>query len=202
MSGAEGRRPGGASGPGLVVVLAGPSGVGKGAVHAGLQRVVPGLVPSVSATTRRPRPGEVDGVAYRFVDDAAFDRMVDAGELLEWAAYSGHRYGTPRGPVAEGVAAGAAVLLEIEVQGALQVRAADPSALMVLLVPPTLAELERRLRSRGTETEEALARRLAVAEVELDHADRFDHVVVNDDLDAAVAAVAAHISAARGGRRG
>jgi len=182
---------------GLVVVLAGPSGVGKGAVHAGLRDRVPGLVSSVSATTRPPRPGEEDGVAYRFVDDAAFDRMVAADELLEWAAYTGHRYGTPRAPVAAAVAAGAVVLLEIEVQGALQVRASDPDALLVLLVPPTLAELERRLRSRGTETEEALARRLAVAETELGHADRFDAVVVNDDLGTAVAAVAARIAAAR-----
>ena len=186
-------------GRGLVVVLAGPSGVGKGAVHAGLHGLVPDLVSSVSATTRPPRPGEVDGVAYHFVDDAEFDRMLAAGELLEWASYTGHRYGTPRAPVAAAVADGAVVLLEIEVQGALQVRASDPAALMVLLVPPSLAELERRLRSRGTETEEALAHRLAVAGTELAHADRFDHVVVNDDLGAAVATVADHIRAARAG---
>jgi guanylate kinase len=191
----------GPSGPGLVVVLAGPSGVGKGAVHAGLRTAVPDLVPSVSVTTRSPRPGEVDGVAYRFVDPATFERMRAEGDLLEWAEYSGHRYGTPRAPVAAAVADGAAVLLEIEVQGALQVRAADPTALLVLLVPPTLGELERRLRSRGTETSEALARRLAVAEHELAQADRFDHVVVNDDLPTAVAAVAAHIAAARSARR-
>ena len=183
---------------GLVVVLAGPSGVGKGAVHAGLRDHLPDLVSSVSATTRPPRPGERDGVAYRFVDDAEFDRMVAADELLEWARYTGHRYGTPRGPVAAAVGAGAVTILEIDDQGAVQVRAADPDALMVLLVPPSLGELERRLRSRGTETEEALARRLAVAETELGHADRFDHVVVNDDLAAAVAAVADHIRAARG----
>lgn len=183
---------------GLVVVLAGPSGVGKGAVHAGLHARVPDLVSSVSVTTRPPRPGEREGVAYRFVDDAEFDRMVAADELLEWATYTGHRYGTPREPVAAAVAAGAVTILEIDVQGALQVRASDPGALMVLLVPPSLAELERRLRSRGTETEEALARRLAVAETELAHAERFDHVVVNDDLEAAVAAVAEHIRAARG----
>ena len=188
------------AGDGLVVVLAGPSGVGKGAVHAGLRRVVPDLVSSVSATTRPPRPAEVDGEAYLFVDDATFDRMVARDELLEWAAYTGHRYGTPRGPVAAAVADGAVVLLEIDVQGALQVRAADPSAVLVLLAPPTLAELERRLRSRGTETEEALERRLAVAETELAHADRFDHVVVNDDLATAVAAVADHIAATRGVR--
>lgn len=185
---------------GLVVVLAGPSGVGKGAVHAGLHAHVPGLVSSVSATTRPPRPGEVDGAAYHFVDDVGFDRMVDDGALLEWATYTGHRYGTPRAPVEAAVAAGAVVLLEIDVQGALQVRASDPSALMILLVPPTLAELERRLRSRGTETEAALARRLAVAETELGHADRFDHVVVNDDLGTAVAVVAGHIAAARAAR--
>ncbi len=182
---------------GLVVVLAGPSGVGKGAVHAGLHGRVPGLVSSVSATTRPPRPGEVDGVAYHFVDDVAFDRMLADGSLLEWAAYTGHRYGTPRAPVMAAVASGAVVLLEIEVQGALQVRAADPDALMILLVPPTLDELERRLRTRGTETEEALARRLAVAEVELAQADRFDYVVVNDDLATAVEGVAARIAAAR-----
>jgi guanylate kinase len=186
------------TGRGLVVVLAGPSGVGKGAVHAGLHAAVPDLVSSVSATTRPPRPGERDGVAYRFVDDAEFDRMVAQDELLEWARYTGHRYGTPRAPVAAAVAAGAVVVLEIEVQGALQVRASDPDALLVLLVPPTLDELERRLRSRDTETEDALARRLAVARTELADADRFDHVVVNDDLATAVAAVAGHVRAARG----
>jgi guanylate kinase len=185
---------------GLVVVISGPSGVGKGSVHAGLFGHLEGLEMSVSATTREPRPGERDGVAYHFVDDATFDRMIATGALLEWAAYAGNRYGTPQGPLEDAVANGRTVLLEIEVQGALQVRSADPEALMILLVPPSPAELERRLRSRGTETEEALARRLAVAEVELSHADRFDHVVVNDDLDVAVGAVAAHVAAARARR--
>jgi len=151
----------------------------------------------VSATTRQPRPGEVDGVHYRFVSEPTFDALVASDELLEWAEYAGHRYGTPRAEVAAAVAGGRTILLEIEVQGALQVRRRLPEALLVFLVPPTIEELQRRLRDRGTEDEATVAARLEVARSELGAQDRFDHVVVNDDLDRATAEVAALIDRAR-----
>jgi guanylate kinase len=154
----------------------------------------------VSATTRPPRPGEVDGVAYHFVDDASFTAMVRGGALLEWAEYAGHRYGTPRAPVEEAVARGMTVLLEIEVQGALQVRTNLPEALQVFLVPPSMEELERRLRDRGTEDEATVQARLELARSELGAQDRFDHVVVNDDLDRCTDEVARLIDRARAGR--
>ncbi len=188
-----------APGRGLIVVISGPSGVGKGSIHAGLHGLLADLVTSVSVTTRAPRPGEVDGVAYRFVDAAAFDAMLERGELLEWAEYAGNRYGTPRGPVDGIVAAGQVALLEVEVQGALQVRSARPDALLVLLVPPSLEELERRLRDRGTEDEPTIQARLEVARSELGARDRFDHVVVNDDLVRATEEVARLIDRARNG---
>jgi guanylate kinase len=184
---------------GLVVVVSGPSGVGKGSVHAGLHGLLNGLEVSVSATTRAPRPGERDGAAYHFVDDATFDRMVTMGELLEWAEYAGHRYGTPRVPLEDAVARGRTVLLEIEVQGALQVRSGLPDALLIFLVPPAFEELERRLRDRGTEDEGTIQARLDVARTEMGAVDAFDHVVVNDDLDRCTAEVAQLIDRARSG---
>ncbi len=187
------------SGRGLVVVISGPSGVGKGSVHAGLHGILEGLEVSVSATTRAPRPGERDGVAYHFVDDTTFDRMVATGALLEWAEYSGHRYGTPRAPLEAAVEEGRTVLLEIEVQGALQVRSGLPDALRIFLVPPTFDELERRLRDRGTEDEPTIQGRLEVARREMAAQEAFDHVVVNDDLDRATAEVAMLIGRARSG---
>jgi guanylate kinase len=184
---------------GLVVVISGPSGVGKGSVHAGLHGVLTDLEVSVSATTRAPRPGEVDGVAYHFVDDAAFDRLVAADELLEWAEYAGNRYGTPRAPLDDAVQRGRTVLLEIEVQGALQVRTRLPEALQIFLVPPSFEELERRLRDRGTEDDATMQARLEMARQEMGAQDRFDHVVVNDDLDRCTAEVARLIDRARSG---
>lgn len=188
------------SGPGasgLVVVIAGPSGVGKGTVTARVRAALPDAAFSVSATTRRPRAGERDGVDYRFVDDAGFDALVAGDALVEWAAYAGNRYGTPRAPLEAALADGRVVLLDIEVQGALQVKARLPDALLVFLEPPDPAELERRLRARGTDDAAAIARRLATAEAELAARDRFDLVVVNDDLDACVARVLAGIAARR-----
>lgn len=135
---------------------------------------------SVSVTTRPPRIGETDGVDYRFVDDAAFDRLVAEGALLEHATFAGHRYGTPRAPVEEQLAAGVPVLLEIDLQGARQVRAAMPDALLVFLAPPSWEELVRRLTDRGTEDPEVVRRRLDAARVELSAEDEFDAVVVND----------------------
>jgi guanylate kinase len=184
---------------GLVVVISGPSGVGKGSVHAGLHGLLADIVTSVSVTTRAPRPGEVDGVAYHFVDGAGFDAMIAQGELLEWAEYAGNRYGTPRGPVDAIVDAGRIALLEVEVQGALQVRAARPDALLVFLVPPSLEELERRLRERGTEDEPTVQARLEVARSEMGARERFDHIVVNDDLARATMEVARLIDRARRG---
>lgn len=184
---------------GLVVVISGPSGVGKGSVHAGLHGVLTDLEVSVSATTRAPRPGETDGVAYHFVDDTAFDRLVAADELLEWAEYAGNRYGTPRAALDDAVRRGRTVLLEIEVQGALQVRTRLPEALQIFLVPPSFEELERRLRDRGTEDDATMQARLEVSRQEMGSQDRFDHVVVNDDLDRCTGEVARLIDRARSG---
>ena len=180
-------------------MIAGPSGVGKGTVVQRVRSRMPGdLVLSVSATTRPPRPGEVEGADYFFVDDAEFDRMVGDGELLEWAeVFHGHRYGTPAGPVERLRAAGRDVLLEIDVEGARWVHERAPDAVMILLEPPSREELERRLRSRGTESDASITERLAKADWELGQAPMFDHTVVNDDLERASAEVAAIIEASR-----
>lgn len=148
-------------------------------------------------TTRRPRPEERDGIDYHFVSDEEFDRLVAAGELLEWAHVVGHRSGTPARPVEEALAAGRDVVLEIDVQGARQVRERAPEAVLIFLAPPSMEELERRLRSRGTEDEARLALRLATAKQEMAQLPLFDHVVVNDRLDEATAQVEAIIQASR-----
>ncbi len=158
--------------------------------------LVPDVRLSISVTTRPPRSTEREGVDYRFVSDEEFDRLVDGGELLEWAEIFGHRSGTPRAPVGEALDAGSDVLVELDVQGARQVRARSPDAVLILLEPPSLDELERRLRSRGTEDEARLAERLAKAGWELDQRAWFDHVVTNDDVEAAAARVAAIIERA------
>jgi guanylate kinase len=163
-------------------VLSGPSGVGKGTVVAEVRRRHPTVWVSVSATTRRPRPGEVDGVDYHFVDNGEFDRLIASDGLLEWAEYAGNRYGTPVAPVRERLAAGAPALLEIELQGARQVRARDAEAQLVFLAPPSWADLVNRLAGRGSEPPEVQERRLALAQAELDAAGEFDVVVVNDDV--------------------
>ena len=169
--------------PARLTVLAGPTAVGKGTVSADVRDRYPQVWLSVSATTRRPRPGEVDGVHYRFVSDDEFDRMVADGELLEWALVHGrHRYGTPRRPVLERLAAGRPVLLEIDLQGARAVRAAMPEAHFVFLAPPSWDELVRRLVGRGTEGAQERERRLTTARVELAAEEEFDHVIVNDDV--------------------
>jgi guanylate kinase len=171
-----------AAGPGRLVVLTGPSGVGKGTVVAQVRRLRPDVWVSVSATTRPAREGEADGVQYHFWSADRFARTVAEGGFLEWAEFAGNRYGTPRAPVEERMAAGETVLLEIELQGARQVRASMPGAFMVFLSPPSFADLEARLRGRATEDEAAIARRLARAREELAAAREFDAVVVNDDV--------------------
>jgi len=148
-------------------------------------------------TTRAPRPGEVDGVDYFFIDDDAFDRMVRAGELLEWAEIVGHRSGTPRGFVEDRLSAGRDVILEIDVVGASQVRERVPGSILIFIAPPSMDELERRLRGRGTETEDRIRLRLETAAWELEQVDWFDHAVVNDDLQRASVQVAAIIDASR-----
>ena len=173
-------RGGGA--PGRLVVLTGPSGVGKGTVVAELRRMHPELWVSVSATTRAPRSGEVDGAHYHFWSPERFRSVLESGGFLEWAEFAGNRYGTPRAPVAERLAAGQSVLLEIELEGARQVRAAMPEAFLVFLTAPSFAVLETRLRGRGTEDEATVARRLTRAREELAAAGEFDAVVVNDDV--------------------
>lgn len=166
-------------------MLSGPSGVGKGSVIAVVRRRHPDVWLSVSATTRPPRPGEVDGVEYHFVDQAEFDRRVAAGEMLEHASYAGSSYGTPRAPVEQRLAAGVPALLEIELQGARQVRRAMPDAQLVFLAPPTFDELARRLNRRGTEGPERVRRRLDLARAELAAEREFDVTIVNDDLERA-----------------
>jgi guanylate kinase len=166
-----------------VIVLSGPSGVGKSTVVAGLRKRRPDIWLSVSVTTRPPRPGEVDGREYHFISEDSFDQLVARGDLLEWAAFAGHRYGTPREPVERQVAAGIPALLEIDIAGARQIRRAVPDALLVFLAPPSWDELVRRLSSRGTEPPEAIARRLELAASEIEAGAEFDITLVNTSVE-------------------
>jgi guanylate kinase len=165
-----------------LTVVSGPSGVGKSSVVGELRKLEPDIYFSVSVTTRQPRPGEVDGAHYHFVDRAEFDTMVADGRLLEWAEFAGNRYGTPREPVEKAIAEGRPAVLEIELQGARQVRAAMPEARLVMLMPPSWDELVGRLTGRGTENEAAVQARLGEAERELAAAGEFDHRLVNADV--------------------
>ena len=165
-----------------LTVLSGPSGVGKSTVVAHMRKVHPEVWLSVSATTRKPRPGERNGVHYFFVDDEEFDKLIANGELLEWAEFAGNRYGTPRRAVLDRLEAGEPVLLEIDLQGARLVRQSMPEAQLVFLAPPGWDELVRRLVGRGTENAEERETRLATARVELAAAEEFDVTVLNDDV--------------------
>jgi guanylate kinase len=169
-----------------VFVITGPSGVGKGTLIEKLLERVPELELSVSATTRPPRPGEVDSRDYHFLSPEEFERRVEAGDFLEHAAYSGNRYGTLRKAVEDRLRQGRSVALEIEVQGARQVRAAMPEAVLIFIAPPDPEALRRRLERRGTDSAEAIERRLRTAELELEAQVEFPHVVVNDDVQKAV----------------
>lgn len=182
-----------------LVVLAGPTAVGKGTVAAVIREKYPDVWISVSATTRKPRPGEVDGVHYHFVSDERFDEMVERGELLEWAVVHGAaRYGTPRAPVLEVLAQGRPALLEIDLQGARQVRETMPDALFVFLKPPTWKELVRRLIGRGTESDAERRRRLATAREELAAEAEFDVSIVNREVHAAADELVALMGPIRG----
>lgn len=166
-----------------LIVLAGPTAVGKGTVAGHIRENYPDVLLSVSATTRAPRPGEIEGISYYFVSDDEFDRMIEAGELLEWAkVHNAYRYGTPRGPVDAAIAAGNSVLLEIDLQGARAVRRAMPEARLVFLLPPSWDELVRRLIGRGTEDAAEQARRLETAKLELAAQGEFDFQVINHDV--------------------
>jgi guanylate kinase len=168
-----------------VFVITGPSGVGKGTLIRGLLERVPELELSVSATTRAPRPGEEDGVDYHFLTSERFESRVNAGDFVEHASYSGNRYGTLRSELERRLAAGAGVVLEIEVQGARQVRASMPDAVAVFIAPPSLDALRARLVGRGTDSPEQVDERLRTAERELEAQPEFGHVVVNDRLEQA-----------------
>lgn len=171
---------------GRLVVLSGPSGVGKGTLLRHLRQRHPDLYLSTSATTRAPRAGEEHGKDYYFLTREQFEHMIASGELLEWAEFAGNYYGTPRQAVEDQIEQGNQVILEIELNGARQVAQSFPEAFKIFIMPPSAAELERRIRDRGQDDEAAIARRLARSRVELDAADEFDLQVVNDDLETAI----------------
>lgn len=181
--------------PAGVFVITGPSGVGKGTLIRGLMERIPALELSVSATTRGPRPGERDGVDYHFLTIEEFERRVAQGEFVEHAHYAGRSYGTLRSELEARVSSGVPVVLEIEVQGARQVRAAMPEAVQVFIAPPSLEALRTRLIGRGTDDPEEVERRLRVAEQELAAQPEFAHVVVNDRLDVALEQLVAIVEA-------
>ena len=180
-----------------LIIFTGPSGVGKGTIVKQLFQELEGIEFSISCTTREIRPGEKEGVNYFFKTRDEFEAMIDADEFLEHAEFVDNYYGTPRSFVDDTLAAGKDVFLEIEVQGALQVMEKCPGALSVFLIPPSLEELERRLRNRGTESEEVLQQRLAKASEEMKFTGQFKHTVVNDDVSLAVRKLKTLILAAR-----
>ena len=183
---------------GNLFVISGPSGAGKGTLVKRLVERIPDAWVSVSATTRDPRPGEIDGVHYFFLNDKRFDDLVAAHGFLEWADVHGKRYGTLKRTVLDRVSKGKQVILEIDVQGAFQVRKLVPEAVLVFIEPPSLEELRRRLEGRGTEGPEAIERRMKTAELELAQKDKYDKQLVNDDLDAATEELVAFVNECAG----
>ncbi|MDD1422791.1 guanylate kinase [Dolichospermum sp. ST_sed1] len=171
---------------GKLIVLTGPSGVGKGTLMNEILKRYPELHYSVSATTRSPRSGEIDGKNYYFIARNKFEQLVTQGEFLEWAEFAGNCYGTPREAVLNHVQSGKLVVLEIELEGARQVRTSFPSARSIFILPPSFSELENRIRGRGQDSEEAIARRLQRAEEEIAAANEFDIKIINDDFEKAL----------------
>ncbi|MDZ8224570.1 guanylate kinase [Nostoc sp. ChiVER01] len=171
---------------GRLIVLTGPSGVGKGTLMRSLLKRHPELYYSVSVTTRSPRPGEIDGKDYYFISRSKFEQLLAEGEFLEWAEFAGNYYGTPREAVLNQIHFGKLVVLEIELKGARQIRASFPSALSIFILPPSFDELEKRIRDRAHDSEEAIARRLLRAQEEIQAADEFDIQIVNDDFETAL----------------
>jgi guanylate kinase len=180
---------------GKLIVLTGPSGVGKGTLMQSLLQRHPELYYSVSVTTRAPRPGEIDGKNYYFISRSKFEQLVAQGEFLESAEFAGNYYGTPREAVLNQIQSGQLVLLEIELEGARQIRASFPEALSIFILPPSFEELEKRIRGRGQDSEAAIARRLQRAHEEVQAADEFDIQIVNDDFETALNAIEAAVFA-------
>ncbi|MFD2670205.1 guanylate kinase [Marinicrinis sediminis] len=180
---------------GLLIVLSGPSGVGKGTVCTALRPKMKDLTYSISATTRSPRPGEVDGINYFFKSKEEFQSMIQQDELLEWAEYVGNFYGTPAPFVRETLDKGKDIILEIEVQGALKVKEKFPEGIFIFLIPPSLNELENRIVGRGTETSESIQNRMSAAREELSMMQNYDYVVVNDEIELACARIQSIIAA-------
>lgn len=178
---------------GKLIILTGPSGVGKGTLMRSLLQRHPQLHYSVSVTTRSPRPGEMNGKDYYFVSRREFEQLVAAGELLEWAEFAGNYYGTPREAVMNQVRSGKRVVLEIELKGARQIRASYPGALSIFILPPSMSELEKRIRGRAQDSDEAIARRLRHAQEEISAADEFDIQIVNDDFENALNSIEAAV---------
>jgi len=184
-------------GKGFLIVLSGPSGAGKNTLIDHVLPRIPNLKYSVSATTRPPRPGEVHGVDYFFVSDQEFDRMIANHEFLEWAEFVGNRYGTPKAFVENEIQQGHTVIMDLDIQGALQIRRRMPDAVLVFLLPPTLDELRRRLNKRGQDALEAIVKRLEHSAKELEYIVDYDYYIINDDLDKAAERLAVIINAER-----
>ena len=182
---------------GLLYVITAPSGCGKGTVLAKLMEKHPELAMSVSATTRAPRPGEIDGVHYYYISKEEFEQKIQNGEMLEHVQYVGNYYGTPKAPVEEKTAAGQDILLEIEVIGGKNIKRLMPNAVLIFIAPPSLGELRARLEGRGTETQEVIEQRLKTAQKELTEYTAFDYVVVNDTVDNCVDQIEAIIAATK-----